>query len=266
MEKKDTDEVVKKIRIYDIIPVAFGVESWGKVTRELQATVASPEVEITLADLPDAPVKEIISAFEDALVAPLCVREALKAERAGYDAVIIDCLSDPGLSSAKEALSIPVVGALEAVLHYASMVGRRFSILISGYKAGRMLGADGSRDMIDLIRMYGFESKFASMRSVPASCLDFAGQQGELPAAMLEQAQLAIEEDGADSIISYGGIDIVSYLQEHLKVPVIDSVQSSVLMAESLVRMKLTQSKRAYPLPLDMGHIESLINATKKSS
>jgi allantoin racemase len=254
--------VSKKIRIYHLIPVANGIESWGKVTRELQEAIASPDMEIILGDLPDAPVKEIMCAYEVALVAPLCVREAIKAERAGYDAVIIDCLSDPGVTAAKQVLSIPVVGDLEAVLHYASMVGRRFSILLPGTTTGRMLGRDTSGDMEDLVRMYGFESKLASMRSVPASCLEFAGQEQELPEAMLDQAQQAIEEDGADSIISYGGIDVVSFLQEHLKVPVIDSVQSSTMMAESLVRMKLTQSKRAFPLPHDFRHMESLLKDT----
>lgn len=242
--------MAKKVRIYHLIPVANGIESWGKVTRELQEVIASPDVEIILADLPNAPVKEIMCAYDAALVAPLCVREAMKAEREGYDAVIIDCLSDPGVSAAKEALDIPVVGDLEAVLHYASLVGRRFSLLLPGYTAGRMLGADASRDIEDLVRMYGFESKLASMRSVPANCLEFAGQDPGLPEAMLEQAQRAIEEDGADSIICYGGIDVVTHLQEHLKIPVIDSVQSSTLLAESLIRLRISQSKRAFPKPV----------------
>jgi hypothetical protein len=58
----------------------------------------------------------------------------------------------------------------------------------------------------------------------------------------------------------------LSYLQGHLKVPVIDSVQASAMMAESLVRLKLTHSKRAFPLPHDMGHMESLVKDTKRTS
>jgi allantoin racemase len=250
---------MKTIRIFHLIPVADGVQSWGKLTRELQEPLASPDVEITLADLPDAPVKLIMSGYHTELVAPLCVQAAIKAEQEEYDAVVIDCLDEPGLTATKEALSIPVVGDTEAVLHYASLVGRRFSFLLPGYTTGRMLGADTSGYLEDLVRKYGFASKLASMRSVPANSLEFAGQEQGLPKAMLEQARKAVDEDGADAIISYGGIDVVSYMREHLDVPVIDSVQSSTMMAESLVRLKLTQSKRAYPRPHDLEQIQSLI-------
>ena len=138
-----------------------------------------------------------------------------------------------------------------AIIH-TSLVGRRFSLLLPGSTTGRMLGADASRDMEDLVRMYGFESKLASMRSVPANCLEFAGQNPRLPEAMLEEAQRALEDDGADSIICYGGLDVVNHLKEHLKIPVIDSVQSSTMLAENLIGLRISQSKRAFPKPLEL--------------
>lgn len=241
-----------RIRLYHIIPVAHGLDSWGTVTRELQEPVSRPDVEITLVDLPDAPVQQIMSAYHADLVAPFCVQEAIRAERMGFDAVIIDCLDEPGVTASKEALQIPVIGDTEAVLHHASLVGRRFSFLIPGYRNGRLLGADTSGYLEDLVRKYGFASRLASMRSVPACSLEFAAQEVDLPAAMLEQARKAVELDGADVIISYGGLDVLRLLREHLLVPVVDTVQSSLLVAESLVRLGLSQSKRAYPTPPDL--------------
>ena len=41
---------------------------------------------------------------------------------------------------------------------------------------------------------------------------------------MLLEAQKAIDEDGADSIIGYGSLDIITFLQRNLKVPVIDQI------------------------------------------
>ncbi len=69
---------------------------------------------------------------------------------------------------------------------------------------------------------------------------------------MLVEARKAVEEDGADAIIGYGAIEGLRYLQEQLGVPVISPVQASVMMAESLVRLNITQSKRAYPKPPEL--------------
>ena len=114
-------------------------------------------------------------------------------------------------------------------------------------------GSPESRGVIlDLVRKYGFESKLASIRKIPAYPLDFASQKAGLPAAMLVEARKAVEDDGADAIIGYGGIEGIRYLQDQLGVTVISPVQASVMMAESLVRLNIAQSKQAYPKPQEL--------------
>ncbi|MED5560072.1 MAG: aspartate/glutamate racemase family protein, partial [Acidobacteriota bacterium] len=170
-------------------------------------------------------------------------------EQAGYAAVAMGCLDEPGVQAAKEALDIPVVGETEASIHMASMVGRRFSFLMPGETAGNQRGAYGSRCIEDLVRMYGFADKLASVRSVTGKTLEFAARAESLPEAMLEQANLAMSEDGADVVIGYGSLSVIGQLQEQLPIPVIDPIQASAMMAESLARLRIAQSKRAYPMP-----------------
>ena len=43
--------------------------------------------------------------------------------------------------------------------------------------------------------------------------------------------------------------DITEVVEKKLGVPVINPVKASILMAESLVKMKLVHSKLAYPIP-----------------
>jgi allantoin racemase len=43
--------------------------------------------------------------------------------------------------------------------------------------------------------------------------------------------------------------DITSVIEEKINVPVINPVKASLLMAESLVKMKLSHSKKTYPTP-----------------
>ena len=238
----------RRIRICATIPVRDGLLSWGPVHRELLAQVISPDVEVTLVDLPDAPVGAISDSYTSELVALLHVEAAIEAERAGYDAVAMGCLGEPGVLAAKEALGIPVIGEAEAAMHFASMLGRRFSFLTPGTRSGRRFGARARR-YEDIASHYGFLDKLSSVRTVVAGSLDFASQQERLPAAMLEQGRLAVEEDGADALIGYGGMNVLEQLRGQLPIPVVDPIQASAMMAESLVRLRLSQSARAYPKP-----------------
>lgn len=71
---------------------------------------------------PDGPV-----AIDDSRTAkstvPLVVDKVVWAEAEGYDAVLINCMLDPGLREAAAAVSIPVVGLRQATHAIALMVG-----------------------------------------------------------------------------------------------------------------------------------------------
>jgi Asp/Glu/hydantoin racemase len=58
-----------------------------------------------------------------------------------------------------------------------------------------------------------------------------------------------MQEDGADAVIGYGSLDVIGRLQRELPIPVIDPIQASAMMAESLARLRIAQSKRAFPTP-----------------
>ncbi len=237
------------IRICAIIPVRNGLQAWGEVHRELMAPLTHPGVEFELRDLPDAPIESIGCTYDAELLAMLHINAARLAQDEGFHAVAMGCLDEPGVQGAKEALDIPVIGESEAAMHFASMVGRRFSFLMPGEIDGNQCGAYGSRCIEDLARMYGFADKLASVRSVLGGSLDFAGRDAGLPESMIEQGRLAMQEDGADAVIGYGSLDVIGRLQRELPIPVIDPIQASAMMAESLVRLRIAQSKRAFPTP-----------------
>ena len=174
---------------------------------------------------------------------------AIEAEKKGFDGVAMGCLDEPGVDAAKEVLSIPVVGECEAAMHYASLVGRKFSFLIPGQITGSKLGGDGAYLLEDLARKYGLIQKLSSIRSVSAATLDYAKQKENLKKQMLLQAQKAIDEDGADAIIGYGSLDLISFLQKNIKIPIIEPVRSTVTFVESLVKLGITHSKRTFPKP-----------------
>ena len=101
----------------------------------------------------------------------------------------------------------------------------------------------------DLVRKYGLIKKLSSIRSVSAAKLDYAKQKANLKNEMLLQAQKAIDEDGADSIISYGNLGLINFLLKNLKVPVIDPVKSTVIFLESIIKLGLSHIKKTFPKP-----------------
>jgi allantoin racemase len=57
-----------------------------------------------------------------------------RAEREGYDAVLLGNIADPGLQQARELAGIPVLGLCETVVHLSCMMGARFGIVASNDK------------------------------------------------------------------------------------------------------------------------------------
>lgn len=186
-----------QIRICKIIPVAKGLENWGALHEDLLTEIAHDGVEVVQVDLPAVAITSMSGNYEADLVAPVHTQAALRAEADGFDAVAMGCLLEPGVSAAKEALRIPVVGEAGAAMHLASLVARRFSFLLPGANQG----GEG-RAMADLVRQYGFTGHLASIGQVGLPTLAFAGKQEEgLAEIMLTEARAAVKEDGAQAII-----------------------------------------------------------------
>src|SRR6266571_3527429 len=208
-----------------------------------------PRTELVERGTPDSPLGYVEQSYEDTLIAPYFVRNAVEAEKEGFDAVIQSCHSDSGVNAAREACSIPVVSGLESATHIAAMLGRKFSIVISSRHP------QGMARFHELIAEYGLTSKLASIRGINLPPTFFneetiSDQDLEnIKKVLLEQSKKAIEEDGADVIVTYGETKVLDFLKEELNVPVVQGFQVAPFIAEMLVKLGLSQSKRTYPTP-----------------
>ena len=166
-------------------------------------------------------------------------REALKAEKDEFDAVMIGCFDEPGMDAARELCTIPVMSPMCAAIHVASMLGDKFSIVSFG-QPSHLLRAR--------IRRYGLESKLASIRYIETTPTQAHKELKKYQELTLEEAKKAIDEDGADVIIVYAGS--YTYLKEKLDIPVINIDVATLKMTEAIVRMGLTHSKKTCPKPV----------------
>ena len=91
-------------------------------------TIRNSDLNISHSQIEIGPAS-IETEFDEAMCQPDTILKIIDAENEGCDAAVIDCMGDPGLKGARECVSIPVVGPCETAMHYASMLGHKFTVL-----------------------------------------------------------------------------------------------------------------------------------------
>lgn len=235
----------RKMRVRVVVPVLHSEELVGKAREEYQAW-ASPGVELSVVCVANG-TRSIESEFDMALAQPDVIRLVREAERDGVNACTIACFGDPGAAGAKEVVSIPVIGEGEAAMHCASLLGSRFSVVITERSIFPLVHR--------LVRACGLEHRFASVREVGAGVLDFSLDC--VPRA-IDESVAAVRDDGADVIVmgcTGTGVDMARMIEDGVKqrlgayVPIIDPVKVTMKLAESFAALGLSHSKVAYPSP-----------------
>jgi len=252
---------MRKIRIFspESIEVPRRAGSPEQPVESTEIEEEAPRVEVLHRRAPDMPVRMVEADYEADLAGVVNPRMALEAQQEGFDAVIINCYNEPGANATKEVCDIPVVTSPGASMAIASILGNKFSIIISLGGGRGKAGGIGRTAIMDVVKHYGFEQKLASIRAIdlppPAFNEEIATEQDleQLRKAVFDEATSAVNEDSADVIISYGGPKVNEYLQQKMPdVPIVDSHGCTVIMAEALVRLGLRHSKRAYPKPREL--------------
>lgn len=221
---------------------------WHARTLATYQACASPTTELHLVFLEHGP-ESVESDYDVSLATPDILHHVLRAESDGADAVVIDCMADPGLFAARELVRIPVVGPAQASMSLAAILADRFSVI------GIL---DRDRPMIhNQWRLYDLQDRGASVRVVDIPVVSLHEDENALVAAAIEQAVLAVSQDQAHAIVlgctGMGGI--ARAVQRGLEqggyrgVPVIDPTGVALKMAESLVALGLSHSKRTFPIP-----------------
>ena len=125
------------------------------------------------------------------------LKNVLRAEREGYDGVMIGVLQDPALREARGIVDIPVVGYGEVSMLTACMLGERFSFLCINPQMGPLVQ--------QMIHERGLEARAASTTYLDCGYDDLhAAVQGK-PQRFLDAfeagARKAIDVHGADVLL-----------------------------------------------------------------
>lgn len=185
---------------------------------------------------------------DTALAVPPTLECIRRAEADGADAIVIDCMGDPGLRPGRELVRIPVIGPAQASMHMAAMLGHRFSVVT----VARRLRSEFE----NMAAVYGLIGHMASCRSIDIPVAELVTNPGRTVEGLINEARMAVEVDGAEAII-FGCTGLFGSAQEvrdgllafGIDVPVIDPIPVAVNIAAALVRSGLTHSATTYPPP-----------------
>ena len=238
-----TNSSERTVHVRIVSPVVFGTRRDPSALRSLER----PGLRVSRTKITRGPAT-VESELEDGLALPETVALVVEAEREGCNAVVIDCMGDPGLHASREAVSIPVLGPCESGMHLAASLGHRFSVVTALGRGRVMFEARADR--------YGCGSRLASVRAVEMAVMDLDSDRDGMTRALAAAAAAAVREDFADVILfgctgMFGAAERVRamLLDKGHDVPVIDPVPAAVHIAAGLVSAGISHSKTAYPPP-----------------
>lgn len=141
--------------------------------RQARYRALSPlSVEVELVNLPDGPgvPRSLDSAEEIRVSEELVVEEALRTDPAHHDAVLPDCVLDPGLERLEREGNVPAFGILKLSAGLLASLGHRFA----AFTRNRSIG----EELRDRIESYGLLPHFDRVEVLDLSFEIVADDEG----------------------------------------------------------------------------------------
>lgn len=200
-----------------------------------------PGTEIVLRKV-ERGTESIESRLDEVYASLPIVDEVLKAEREGFDACIVGCAGDAGVAVAKEVAKIPVIGPGEASILISRLVGERVVFVTTLLE--RIPSVEER-----VARLIPSGKYFIYPCNIPV--LEIPKNPDRTIAILSEIIERSKKEDRADTAIlaclSMRGM--AETVQGKVQIPVIDPAIAALGMAQSIVRLNISQAKGAYPFP-----------------
>ena len=229
------------------IRVAFVVGEYPPDERKRREDAAlaysSAEVEVGIVSVKATPYFRGNAPDLLGIAVPPFLDAFREAERQGYDAVVPLGTLDLGVDAGRCVVDIPVVGPSESMLHIASMLGRRFGIIMYddlviplGYR------------MVERFRMI---DKVVGWRTCGFELPDIIANRDQVVSRFVDNARELVKL-GADVILPMGITQCPvhikpDWLMQELGVPVVEGIGAPIRLAAMLVSLKLNYSRAYWP-------------------
>ena len=186
-------------------------EAQAPYFRRLRAHLDSRKASDTVIDIhglspPDRhfhPITEFRGAHQT-------IRNAIRAEKEGYDAFVIGHFPDPGLQECRGAVDIPVIGLGEATLLHGCMLGRRIGLITINPVFVPIIEAQ--------VIAYGLQQRVVGVTAIEADVDRFmrAFEEPKIEEQVRSEFEALVGPyvaAGADVIIPSGGMPMLLFAQ-----------------------------------------------------
>ena len=222
---------MKTILVIEPVIVPEGEDEAGYL-----ATVKDADTTVRFVSLTAGPPS--IETFNDEAMAVAEMLPVIETEAGSADAIVINCMADPGVRAVRELVDVPIVGPAEASVSLAMQLGHSFAIVTI---------FDNGAPWTELqVRAMGVESRLAAAVGVDIPVLELEQDLEKTTAYLLAAARDCVENRGADVLIlgCTGMYPVVERIRQELDVPVIEPLSAAFKTAETLATLGLAHSHR----------------------
>ena len=181
----------------------FGTDSYDELIDSTLRPALHGSTDVEIRHLTHAP-RNIDYYAPKHLAETEIMMAAVEAERDGFDAFVIGCCYDPGLTQCRELVNIPVVGPLEASVMLSRLFGHSFAVVTDHFKA--------VPELRDRVRLYGLEGNCRAVDAIDWFVTDMVLDPMTVAKDTYVKVQDVMRTTGAETVVI--GCTIVSACYE----------------------------------------------------
>lgn len=213
-------------------------------------SAVSDDVEISVDCIKSGP-DELDCCTDEAFAAPEMIRESIRAQKEGYDAIVIYCFSDVAIDAIRENVEIPVVGPGEVSLAVAGMICNRYVVITTESR-------NISRTYRRLLKNPIAREKMTSVRALDIEIGEIRTDKTLIERRLLEICEKSVREEQVDGVI-LGCLSFAEYgpkIEQQLPVKVFDPAFLSIAFAEMCVRTGTCHTHASYAKFFNSSHVD----------
>jgi allantoin racemase len=163
------------------------------------------------------------------------LKKAATAQRSGYDAYILGCITDPGHDVVRSALGIPTIFSGETAMHMAGLIGKKFAFIARTKRTANRLNKN--------IEAYGLAAK-----SIPSVSMDVTFE--DIAAAFKDSRSVLakffstcewVMDQGAEVVIPGCGVLnvllVANRVSDYKGLVLLDTLGVCIKVAEALIEL-----------------------------
>lgn len=228
------------MKIKVIIPNSGMDDATMRERERMLSNAVSSHTEISVECIEYGPIS-IESVYDEVMAGVPLMNQCIRAEKEGFDAVVIYCFSDLAVDAVRENVRIPVIGPGEVSLAAADMISNRFAVITT-------VRENIARTERRLKKNKVAAEKMASVRALDIPVAELRDNPDATITYLDKVCGDAVEAEHVDAVI-LGCLGLAQYgdaIRKKYGIQVIDPAFIAVGYAEMCARINLVHSRNAY--------------------